>query len=246
MTQQTAAGTDVVQVAPGALTLVRGRDPWTVIDLADMIGPPAPTVPADAPMPAVAPAVKFTDTLRNALKALPAAFGKIAPTERRKLEAAELAAITDEANVIDALIKELGERRKAISEFVRAHQDFDAQDRGLVTEDTIRIADGVAKGHFLVAQPGSPFTTEVPGYSKGWQQRYVKGSTEVRGADIEKLFNEGEIDRAAYLACTVQVRVFDSMKLAEYIRKNPVKGLRLLARITHRKPPSASLYAPEK
>jgi hypothetical protein len=247
MTQQTGtAGTDLVQVAPGALALVKGQQPWTVIDLAEMVAPAAPSVPKDREFPEPAPAVKFTDTLRSALKALPGAFGKIMPTERRKLEQSELAAVTEEAVVIDRLAAELGKRRTAISEYVRTHQDHQARELGLVTDETIRVADGVAKGHYLIAAPGTPFNTEVPGFEDSWQQRYVGGKPEVHGSKILDLYEAGEIDRKTYLACTSTVRVFDQMKLTEYIRKNPAEGLALLRRITTRKPPSASLYPPKK
>jgi hypothetical protein len=245
MTEKTAAGTDVVQVAPGALALVKGREPWTVIDLAALVADQSQAALKKPAKPVPAAAVKFTDPLRAALKALPAVFGKITPTETRKLEAAELTKLTEEALTIDALLTELGERRKAISEIVRTHQDEDARDRGLVTDATEQIASGVAKGHYLLADPGSPFETPVEGYKGSWQQRYVKGGVEINGGTLDKLLEAGEIDRQAYLACTSAVRVYDPMRTAEYIRKNPVKGLGLLRRITTTKPPSASLYAPK-
>ena len=247
MTDTTAAaGTEIAQVAPGALARVKGMDPWDVTDLAEMVAGPVPAVPKDQAFPPAAPAVKFTDPLRAALKALPLVFGKVVPTEPRKLEQAELAALTEEAVTIDRLTTELGKRRNAISEAIRAHQDHQAREAGLVTDETLRVADGVAKGHYLVATPGSPFSTEVPGFADSWQQRYVKGGTDIKGTAIEDLFHSGTIDRKTYLSCTATVRVYSPMKMAEYIRKNPIDGLKLLARITVRKAPSASLYPPKQ
>jgi hypothetical protein len=241
----TAEGTELAQVAPGALARVKGLEPWTVTDLAGIIAGPAPTVPKDQKFPDPAPAVRFTDALRSALKALPAVFGKVTPTECRSLEQSELTALTAEVVTIDQLTTELGERRNAIAEYIRTHQDRAAVEQGIATKETERVVSGVAAGHYLLAQPGSPFNTPVEGFQGAWQQRYVKGEITVNGKDVQKMFEAGEIDRRTYLAVTSTVRVYDPMRMAEYIRKHPIEGLKLLARITVRKAPSASLYAPK-
>jgi hypothetical protein len=244
-TNETHAGTALAQVAPGALARVKDAKPWTVADLADILAGPARELPGDAPFPAPPTPVKFTDALRGALRSLPTVFGKVTPTERRKLEAAEITSLTNEINAIDEVAAQLAARRKAIQEAVRTHQDFKAEDQGL-TPRCNRIADGVAKGHYLIADPGDPYETAVDGYADAWQQRYVKGKTSQSQDLLDALAAEGKITRQEYLACTRETRNLDEDKIKVLIRKNPQRGLEILAAITTRSAPGASLYAPKK
>ena len=245
-TTENTAGTEVVQVAPGALALVAGAKPWSITDLAEKIAPPEPVLPKDAEAPKPAKVVNLTPVLKKALGAIPNVFAKVQPTESRRLEAAELKKLTDEAIAISQAAKPLGDRAKAISEIIRHHMDHAGESDGLVNEDTLRIADGVAKGHFLFGRPEAPFEVGVEGYEDAWQQRYVKGSVSVNGGELLGLYEDGAITREEYLACTREVRSYDEAKISAFIRKNPQRGLEILTAITHRSAPGASVYPPKK
>lgn len=242
-TTQAPAGTALAQVAEGVLARVQDGKPFTVAELAELMARPAQKLPKDAEFPAPPAPVRFTDALRRALRALPEVFGKVSPTERRKLEAAEVKALTDEIAAIDGAFSELESRREAIKELIRTHQDYQASEMGVAGE---RIASGTAKGHYLSAKPGEPFTTPVEGYGDCWQQRYVKGKSSQRMTTLEALLADGKITRAEYLGFTSARRDLDEMKIAEYVRRHPARGLEILAAITVQGAPSASLYPPKK
>jgi hypothetical protein len=233
-----------VQVAPGAIALASGATPWTILDLVEKLNPPVPVLPADEPAPKPAKIVTVSDTLKRALRAIPAAFGSVQPTESRKLEAAELKALTDEAVAIREVTTPLGERLKAISEVIRHHMDHCPQD----AENYERIARGEAKGHLLLAAPGEPYEVAVEGYDDAWQQRYIAGKPSVVGAEVDSLYKDGTITREEFLSCTSveAARFYDEHKLARFIKRNPERGLQILAMITHRAPATASVYAPKK
>lgn len=245
MTEQNEApaGTALAQVAPGALARVASGKPFTVADLADLIAGPAEKPKEETSFPAVPAQVKITDAVRKALAALPKVFGQVAPTERRKLEKDELSRLTVEAGTLAAIAKQLGERAKNIQEYVRTHQDFVAEELGIADE---RIAEGVAAGHFLIATPGDPFVTPVEGFEDGWQQRYVKGRAVQELDLLEELLMAEKITREEYLGFTRTVRTLDDDKIKSFIKKSPKRGLEILAAITRRSAPTASLYAPKK
>jgi hypothetical protein len=245
--QTTAQGTNsaVEPVAPGALARVKGDKPWTMLDLADMLAGPAREFSKADSLPQPAPKVKFTEVLRNALKALPDVFGVVMPDEARALDRHEVRALTDEVNAIDTVLKELNARKEAIKDSIRNHQDYQAKAEGL-PEGAVRIAEGTAKGHWLVAKKGEPFETPVDGYTDCWQQRYVSGSVSVNGSMIFDLEARGVVTHEEYLACTSSKRHFDASRLEALIRKDPARGLAILARMTTRSAPSASVYAPKK
>jgi hypothetical protein len=193
---ETAQGTNsaVEPVAPGALARVKGDKPWTMLDLADMLAGPAPEFTKADSLPEPAPKVRFTDVLRNALKALPDVFGVVMPDEARLLDRHELRALTDEVNAIDVILKELNARKEAVKVSIRNHQDYQAEEEGL-PEGAVRIADGTAKGHWLVAKPREPYETQVDGYTDTWQQRYVQGKVDVNGSVIFDLEADGTVTR---------------------------------------------------
>lgn len=232
-------------VAPGALARVKGDKPWTTLDLADILAGPAPEFSKADSLPRPAPKVKFTEVLRSALKALPDVFGVVMPDEARALNRHEVKALTDEVTAIDTVLKELSARKEAIKTSIRNHQDHQAQENGL-PEGAARVADGAAKGHWLLARKGEPFETPVDGYTDCWQQRYVSGSVGVNGSVIFDLWESGSVTREEYLACTSARRRFDEEGLQVLIRRDPARGLAILARMTTRSAPSASINAPKK
>jgi hypothetical protein len=243
-TTENLAGTALAQqVAPGALARLQDAKPWTVADLADIIAAPARQVSEDEALPQPAAPVNFTDKLRAALRKLPQVFGSVQPTERRRLEEAEIVRMTDEYNAIETVKAQMAKRQEAIKEAMRIHQDFLAADAG---RTSIRIADGVARGHYLAATPGEPFEVAVAGYEDSWSQRYVKGGTSQSLTLLTELLDTEEISREEFNAFTHAVRELDEAKIAAYIRKNPKRGLQILTAITRRSAPGASLYAPKK
>jgi hypothetical protein len=251
MTTQTAEGTtsstELELVAQGALALVNGDKPWTILDLAaDLAGPAAVFTEAD-PIPAPAPKVVFSELLRKALKALPELFGQVMPDEVCKLDRHELKAVTDEAANLDVIAKEIKVRREAIQAIIRNHQDREAEEaeNGLPA-GTQRIAEGAARGHWLLASPGKPYKTPVDGYADSWRQQMVKGEVSVSPAVLFDMAKSGQLTREEFLAFTREVRVYDAEKAQAFIRRNPVRGLSILARMTSRSAPSASLVSPKK
>jgi hypothetical protein len=252
MTAQTAEGTsastELEPVAQGALALVQGSKPWTMTALAEALaGPAAVFTKADA-LPVPAPKVAFSEPLRMSLKALPNLFGQVMPNKVRKLDRHELKAVTDEAVTIDTLAKEIKKRREAIQEIIRNHQDKEAEEaEGGLPATAERVAEGAAKGHWLLATEGRPHKTQVDGYTESWAQKKVRGEVTVSSspAFLLDLFLTGEITREEYLAFTESVRVYSPDKAKAFIRKNPARGLRILARMTSRSAPSASLVSPK-
>jgi hypothetical protein len=233
-------GTALSQVAPGVLAQVQGHATWTVADLAGKLAGPAHELPKDAPAPKPAKQVTLTAQLKASLSKLPKVFGQTTPGKARKLEKAELEALTEEAIAIAAVVTPLGQRAEAISETVRHHMD------AVGPKSAPRIADGKAKGHRLLARPGEPFNVDVEGYTEPWQQRYVSGAAKPSPARLLALYEAGQITREEYLGFTREARVYDEEKVAAFIRKDPGRGLEILGAITERSAPGASLYAPKK
>ena len=245
MTENETASTAVEQVAEAALARMQDAKPWTVADLAKILAGPPPEIAADAPFPKAPPKVNITAALKAALRKLPSVFGAVTPTEHRRLEKDELIRLTEEVVTIETIKTELADRLEAAKEAVRHHMDFLGED--LLPEDAelLRVAEGVAKGHVIVAAQGAPFKIAVDGFTDPWEQRYVSGKTSVSGSGIPKLEKEGALTHKEALAITREVRAFDEAKLADFIRKNPERGLEVLRMLTTVSAPSASLYAPK-
>jgi hypothetical protein len=247
MTENETAGTAVEQqVAQAALARMQDAKPWKLDDLAKILAGPAPEIAKDAPFPAPAAKVKMTDGLRRALKALPAVFGSVQPTEHRRLEKAEIESLTEEILTIQAVKAELASREEAIKEAVRHHIDFVAAEHLPEGAELLRAAEGVSKGHVIAATAGNPFKIDVQGAQDPWEQRYVQGKPSVSGSKIPGLRKEGALTHKEGLALTREARVFDENKLAEFIRKHPERGVEILRLLTTMGAPSASLYPPKK
>lgn len=247
MTENETAGTAVdQQVAEAALARMQDAKPWNVTDLAKILAGPVPVIAKDAPFPAPAPKVSVTTALRQALKRLPVLFGGVQPTEHRKLEQDEVNRLTEEILVIEKIEGDLGNRKEDIKEAVRHHIDFLAAEGVEAPAELLRAAEGVSKGHVIAATKGNPFKIEAEGAQDPWEQRFVAGKVSFNGSGLAQLAKEDRLDRKEFLACTREVRAFDEAKFAEFIRKNPVRGLEILGLITSQSAPSASLYPPKK
>jgi hypothetical protein len=246
MTDDRTAGTaELEQVAPGSQAYALVSDPskkWTLGDLLEKLDGSA-VQPKEVPVPAAAEAVTITDDLREALSRLPEVFGGVVPTEPRKLEQAELARITRERDAIAKVVTALGKRDKSIDETVRNHMDAVARETGITGPV---VSEGAAKGHILAAGAGEPFSIPVDGFEDPWQQRRVKGKSELAFARIADLLAEGKITRAEFLALTVEVRELDEDKIKKAVRKSPSRFLAILKAVTVRKADTASLNPPRK
>jgi hypothetical protein len=241
-TDARTADTALEQVVPGSLAYVTATDPsrkWDLAKLAGMLGGDA-VPPQVTPQPKVTEPVKITPELKAALKRLPEVFGSVAPTEARKLEAAEVRRLTDERTVLNQVITALGSRDKDIDEAIRSHMD------ALAAEDAPVIAEGVAKGHRLLASEGDPFEVPVEGYEDAWQQRKVRGKAEMSLGLLTDLLVAEKITREEFMSLTAQVRVLDEDRIKKAVRRNPARILSVLKAITLRKGDTAQLVPPKK
>lgn len=257
-TTEDTRGTALAQVAPGVLASVEPGKTWTVAQLADALAGPAPEIPEAEPFPAPAAPVTCTPKVRKALADLPALLGKVNVSERRMLTPAELEKVTREAVAINAVTTPLGKRSDTISEMIRAHQDIQAEKAGQATPAAVvrggrimraatqRVPSGVARGHYLLAEPEAPFETPVEGFDDRWQQRFISGKASLSLDRLKGLEADGTITRDEYLSFTRETRVIDEEKIAAAIRKNPGRALAIMREITTRSAARASLYPPKK
>lgn len=224
--------------------------------LQDLIA--APPVERPVAFPELPKPPDLTDSAREALDAVPRQFGSFHLTERRALTTAELAKLTAEAQTLSQVVKPLADRLEAIKETVRTHMDVAAETAGLaipagqsrggvlLREATPRIQGGKAAGHYLLAGPATPHKVPVAGFEQEWEQRYTKGKAAPSRAALAALLDEGEITRQEFLAFTRESRQLDTDRIAAFIRKNPARGTAILAAITTRDAPGASLITPLK
>jgi hypothetical protein len=257
-TTESGAGTALAHVPSGVLASVEPGKQWTVTDLVEALAAPAPVLPPAQAFPRPAKPVTMNPVVETALKGLPDVYGTVNVSDRRELDTDELKTVTVEYQAIQAVLNPLGERKKTISEMIRAHQDVQAEKAGLaipaavtrggklVTPASQRVAEGVAKGHYLLADQKKPFETPVEGWDMAWQQRLVAGKAFSSLSRLEDLADDGEITRREYLAFTRAERVLDQERIADQIRKNPARALQILAAITERAQVTASLYAPTR
>lgn len=246
MTDHAAGTAELEQVAPGMLALV--QDPARSFDLKDLIAKlaaPAAPLPAGSPAPKPAPAPDMSPALLAALKRLHEVYGKVAPSEARKLEKTEVERLTEENWVIAQISTALGNRETQIDEAMRHHMDAVAREQGITGP---LIPSGKAKGHVLAAKPGVPFRVEVEGFEDDWRQQLTSGEADLSPALLTEKVNSGEITRAEYLALTEppSTRLLTSVRISMFLRKHPARGLNILRMITTRKPDGASLVSPKK
>lgn len=240
--ERTAGTAELAQVAPGSLayvTATAATGKWDLAKVAGLLVTEAPAQ-AEAPVPDPLQPTEITPELRAALDKLATVFGSVVPTEARRLEAAELKRITEESRVIAEVVAALGTRAKAIDNAVRSHMD------AFAPEGTPVIADGVARGHRLLATEGEAFRVAVDGYAESWEQRLVRGKAEVSIALLADLLAARTITQAEFNALTVPVREIDPAKVRAAIRRKPARFLAILRAATTRKPNGAQLVSPKK
>jgi hypothetical protein len=248
--------TELEPVAQGEILLVTGLS-FSLSDVADKITAPLPDPPFDEalPFPGLPKRVELTEHQRQSLGMVARVFGSLSLDSRRSLLSEELEDLALEADTLADLEGVLKDRREEIKEIIRVHMDVDAEEQGVaVPRPKLGPAGGKVveatprdrKGHYLLAEPSKPLEVHVGGFRKGWQQRFTSGSVALSAAALDELYEAGAIDRKEYLACTAEQRSLDEAKLHAFIRKNPVRGLGILRRITRRGPANSALYGPEE
>lgn len=160
------------------------------------------------PVPGAPEPVVLTDDAKKALRRLPEVFAVVQPTERRALEATEVAAVYAERETLKAIVSLLAGRDENLKEIIRNHMDVVAEVSGEVTDET-PVDD---KGHYILAAPKQPERVAIPGTNQDWSREYRSGSQSTDPSVLERMLAEGEISRDAYLAMTREVRVFDPNK----------------------------------
>lgn len=205
-------------------------------DLLKLVAPPAERLPLPAKLPSPA---KITDDERTALGKLTRVFGKVVPTERREITAAEVDLLLEEREVLKT-IEGLVERRKddirttVLNHFDLAYEaTLPRDDNGapVVPDDVYRDKDG----HYVVGQHINGAESE-----KCFSGEPRKGSVVVTAADLEALEGQGEITHEDYLSMTEQTRSFDQNKAMLYLKRKP--GLiAKLAKVSRRGTPTINV-----
>lgn len=192
----------------------------STVSLDDIIAILAPAeqslpVPAKPALP-----TKITDGQQEAIDKLDEVYGKVVPTEVRKLEVEEVGKLLDERSVLAQIAAMAKTRLDGIRITVLNHSDETL--RELLTDEQLAELLTEKEGHFIPKE-----TTSVPGPA-GSETEFtvvpVKGSSNFNTAEFEARAKGEEDDRVdwkEYLSCTTQVRVFDGSKAIIAARKNP-------------------------
>ncbi len=160
----------------------------------------------------------------------------------------ELADIGVEYKAVQDVLKLLETRGEQIKEIVRTHMDVKAEEAGVAfSYDVTRNGNVIApaperdaKGHYILAAKGQPDDVEIPGTTLKFSNQFSSGQTRENLGAIETMFQDGEIDEAAYKAMTVVKRVPDAAKIRAYVLKTG--NTSILGRIVKRGRNSSSLY----
>lgn len=215
----------------------------------------SPLLPERIPFPKLPNKIELTPEAKAAMRDLAAYFSSVDLDQRRTLSVEELSLLGKEEAMILAIVTPLAKRAKAIREIVHVHMDVDAEEQGVAVPKAVLGPNGETivpatprdqHGHYLLAKPQDAHVVGVPNSNQEWQQQFGQGAPVVNYSELEAMVDSGEIDNADYLAMTRQVRVIDESKVWEFIRKNKVRGLKILAKLVTKPAPSASMYRRDK
>lgn len=225
----TDAATDVDPYAGTVSRLNEGKI-VSIADLVSEVAPPpsVPSAPTSLPLPAV-----ITDVQRQALERLPEVFGSVVPTERRALTAEESAALREERDVVDDVLKMVSSRKDDITVTVNNHIDCLLEDEGV--PDDVVVND---KGHYVAAK------RVAAGDGKVWSREVRRPASTIDPAVLRDLAEDPEVPEFThqdYLAMTEQVRVIEENRFMLHLKKNP-HLLEVVARASSTPPPTASIY----
>lgn len=208
-----------------------------------------PTEEAPSDFPALPAPLEATAETRKSFSTLGRVFNKVILTSRRRMTQEELEDLGAEYADIQRVAKLLDTRAEQIKEYVRTHQDVEAEEKGVAfPKDVVRNGNVVAhatprdtRGHYLLAAKGAPQETAIPGTNGlKFANQYTSGKISQDLDYITRAFEAGELDEETYKACTRVVRVPD----AERIRAHALKtgDTSLLSKIVRRGRASASLH----
>lgn len=198
----------------------------SVIDIAEALGAEL-AVPAPDSFPAIPAPLEATAETRKSFGTLGKIFNKVIMTSRRRLSEEEIEVLGKEHIDIDNVLKLMQARKEQINEYLRTHQDVEAEEAGLAfPKDVVRNGNVIAhaterdaKGHYLLAAPKKPVETPIPGTNKKFANQYSSGRTTEHYSELTVAYENGEIDEATYKAVTKMVRVVDPERLAKHVLK---------------------------
>jgi len=187
------------------------------ISLTDLLkviaGKPKPfDLPEKLPLPAI-----LSDQEKEALAHLPEVFGAVVPDTKRRITLFELPKMLEERLIIDRLVKMLMWRSKHFRTTFLNHFDVEAEDKGLVDEDTQRDSDG----HYLV-----PNEVAIPDSRHRFTWEIAQGAPFVSVSKLKEMSEDPDsgFTRADYLALTEvpkPARVLSEEKTLAAIKENP-------------------------
>lgn len=197
------------------------------IKLADLLTTLSPVPAQETPEGEVPIPLEITAEQRAALFRVIEVFGKVVPSERRKLTPDEVSMLIEEKETLDS-IKKMAEARldTGVKVAIHNHLDVEAEEHGFGPETSPRnkdghyVLEGIARGN---AASQKVFKREVANYTPT-----------VALSALEALENDPEVqfDHSDFLAITSPTRVLDENKLMLHMRKNPHLVLALAKAIT--------------
>jgi hypothetical protein len=209
----------------------------------------------EVPFPAPPQPLTITPEVEAAIEALPKVFARVQPETRRALTDAENADVYAEREALRTIIDLLKQRDEDLKVLVRTHMDVDAEERNIavpkavVDEATgqviVEATERDIHGHYVLASKGQPERCRIPGVNKEWSREFRAGTTSVDTTVLTEMGKAGEISRAAFLAMTREVRVFDETKaLDSAVHNDDVRDdvLKAIRRMTTTGKPGTALF----
>jgi len=186
--------------------------------------------------------------IRDALRTLSQTFNGVTVAERRSLTQDEVSALGKEYEALQKVVKLIATREEQVKEYVRTHQDVDAEQTGVAFPKDVILNGNVAakaterdsKGHYILASKGSPQDTEIPGTTLKFSNQFSSGTVSEDLVAIERAYLAGEIDEQTYRSCTVVKRVPDAGKVRAYVLRTGDTSM--LTRIVKRGRNKSALY----
>lgn len=194
-------------------------------DVAEQLLGEIPVEEAPSEFPDLPDPLTATSEIRTALKILSTTFNRTIVEDRRAMTTEEVAAIGVEYEAIQKVAKLLGERGEQIKEYVRTHQDVEAEEAGIAfPKDVTRNGNVIAhatprdkNGHYILAAKGDPADTAIPGTTLKFSNQFSSGRTSEDLDWVNRAFAAGEIDEAEYKAMTEVRRVPTADKVRSYV-----------------------------
>lgn len=218
-----------------------------ITEIAEALGA-ALAAPAVDTFPEIPAPLEATAETRKSFATLGKIFNKVIMTGRRRLSDDEVSTLGQERIDIDNVLGLLTSRKDQINEYLRTHQDVEAEEAGVAfPQNVVRNGNVIAlaterdaKGHYLLAAPKNPVETPIPGTNKKFATQYSSGRTTENYSALTSAYEAGEIDETTYKAVTKLVRVVDPERLAKHVLKTG--NTSLLTRVLKKGRPSTSMY----